>query len=77
MLDLVKGKHGGSCAFVTFSGDQSGTESAHDPGNVGTHSLTVCDLFEGTQHGIVIERTALHHDVFSQLGSIGHLDYLK
>ena len=60
-----------------LSGDQRRTESTHDTGNVGTDGLTVCDFLKAAQNGIVIEGTALYHDIFTKLRSIRDFDHLK
>ncbi len=66
IFDLIKGEHGGLLAVIAFSGDQSGAESTHDAGDIGTDDLAVGYLFKAAQYGVVIEGTALDHDVFAE-----------
>ena len=68
ITDLLVIQHGGHIAvLIVLSGDQSGTESTHDTGDVGTDGLTVSNFFKAAQNGIVIECTALYHDIFTKL----------
>ena len=68
IADLLIIQHCGHITvFVMFSGDQSRTESTHDTGDVGTDGLAVRNFFKASKHRIVVEGTALYHDIFTQL----------
>jgi len=43
-------------------GDERRTVGSHETCNVGTEHVHTRNVFERTQHGIVVERTALHDD---------------
>ena len=76
MIDLVDGEHGGLyTVLITLTGDQCSTESTHDTGDIRADCFTSGNLFETAKNGIVVERTALHNDVFAKLRSIGNFDY--
>ena len=77
-FNLVNGEHG--CAFavhIPLSCDQSGSESAHDTGDVRTDNLAVSDLFQASQHGVIVKGSALYHDMLSKFRRVGNLDDLK
>ena len=77
-IDLFDGKQGGLVAcLVTLSGDQCGTESTHDAGNIRTDTFDTRNFLKTAQYGIVVKRTALYDDIFPELACIGKLDYLK
>ena len=77
LIDFVNGEHGRlGILFVSFPGNQSSSESSHDSGNIRTDGFTACNLFKGTEHGVVVKGSALNHDMMSQLRGIGNLDYL-
>ena len=68
VADLLIIQHGGHVTvLVMLSGDQCRTESTHDTGDVGTDGLTVRNFFKASKHRIVVEGTALYHDIFTQL----------
>ena len=76
--ELLIGEHLGLIACLeAFSGDQCSAESTHDACDIRAYRLTVCNLFEAAQHGIVVEGTALYHDIFTQFGGVGYLDHLE
>ena len=78
VADLLIIQHGGHITvLVMLSGDQRCTESTHDTGDVGTDGLTACNFLKAAQNGIVIEGTALYHDIFTKLRSIRDFDHLK
>ena len=62
---------------VAFPGDQSRAESAHDTCDIRANGFTVRDFFKAAQNGIIVESTALNHDLFAQFRGVGHFDYLK
>ena len=65
VVDLVDGEHGGLHAvLVALPGDQSRSEGAHDTGNIGTDSLAACDLLKASENRVIVEGTALYHDMF-------------
>ena len=67
-VDLFNREHSGCFSLlVSFSGNQSSAESAHDPGDIRTDGVAVRDLFKAAQYGVVVESTALDYNVFSKL----------
>ena len=77
-FDIFNGEHGRAFAlYITFTGDQRGAESAHDPCDIRTDSLAVRDLLETAQDGIVVESAALYDNMASQFGSVRYLDHLE
>ena len=62
--------------FVTLPCNEGSTESAHDTGDVRTDRLAVGDFFKAAQNGVIVEGSALDHDVLSKLGGIGNFDDL-
>ena len=77
-IDLVDVQHGGLITgAVIVTGDQGGSESSHDTGDIGTDSLAVRNFFKASQHGIIIKSAALNNDPVPQLRGIRYLDYLK
>ena len=77
-IDLIDGQHGGLIARgIVVPGDQGRAESAHDAGDVRADRLAAGDLFKASQDRVVVEGAALHHDLASQLGGVGHLDDLE
>ena len=68
IADLLIIQHCGHITvFVMFSGDQSRTESTHDTGDIRADCFTSGNLFETAKNGIVVESTALYHDIFTKL----------
>ena len=79
-IDLINRQHRGRKSFLfmkALAGNEGGTEGTHNAGNVRSDRLTVGDFFKGAKHRIVVKGTALYHDVFAKLGSVGNLDDLK
>ena len=77
-IDLVNRKHGGLIAFgVMLPCNKSGTESTHNSCDIRTNGFTAGNFFKASQYGIIIESTALHNDLFSEIGGIGYLDDFK
>ena len=77
LVDLINGEHSSFCTFLmALAGDQCGTESTHDSGNIRTDGFAVCNLFKASQNCIIVEGTTLYNDVFAQFGSIRNLDNL-
>ena len=64
-------------SIVALSCNQSRTEGTHDTGDVRADCLTAGDLLKAAENRIVVEGTALHDHVFSEVGGIGDLDNLK
>ena len=78
VVDVLDGKHRGLIAlFVAFSSDQSCTESTHDTCDIRADTFAAGDLFETAEYGIVVERTTLYNNIFTEFTCIGELDYLK
>ena len=76
--ELFIGKHGGLILVrVILPGDEGRTEGSHNAGDIGTDGLAPRNFFKTTENRIIIESTALYHDLPSQLGGVGHLDYLE
>ena len=61
---------------VMHARGQRGTVCAHQAGDVRSGHLTFGEQLEGAQHGVVEERTALHHHGVAQLAGIAQLDHL-
>ena len=76
-LHLLFTQHGSLLAFITLSGDQCSTECAHDTGDIRTDHFAVGDLLKASKNSIVIESTALYHDILSKGRSIGYFDNLE
>ena len=74
--DVVQGKSGAFLTVVTLPRYQRRTEGTHNAGNVGAGSLHTGDFLKGAKHRLVVERAALHHDVFAQVGGVCQLDDL-
>ena len=65
------------CWIAAFSRDESGSKCTHDTGNVRADGLAACDFLKASQNSIIVEGTALNHNVFAQVGCAGDLDDLK
>jgi len=77
-IDLFNGQHRRLIAgFVTFAGNQCGTESTHDSGNVRTGCVDTGNFFKTAQNGVIVESTTLNNNIFSQIFGIGQFDHLK
>ena len=75
--DLVERQHGGRLVFPALACDQGRAEGTHDAGNVGAHALTLRRALEGAEHSVIVEGTALHHNVLAEARGIGNFDDLK
>ena len=77
--DIVEGEHG--CLFrlmhVALACDQCSAERTHDTCDIRADRITACDLLEASQNCIIIEGTALNHDILTEIGSRCDLNYLK
>ena len=62
--------------MVALPRHQRRAERAHNAGNVGAGSFHSGDFLKGAKHRLIVERAALHHDVFAQVGGVGQLDDL-
>ena len=68
VLDLVDGEHGRTLAVpISLAGDQGCSESSHDTCDIRADRFAVRDLFEASEHGVVVERTALYDDMVPKL----------
>ena len=77
LVDLINGEHSSFCAFLmAFAGNQRGTESTHDSGDIRADGFAVGNLFEASKNRIIVEGTTLYNDVFTKFGSIRNLDNL-
>ena len=78
LIDLFNGKHGSLTAFcmVALFGNEGSAEGSHNTGNVRTNSLTACYTLKASKYTIVVEGSALHYNMTSQLFGIGNLDNL-
>ncbi len=75
---FFKREHGGCKAFtVALSGNQGGAEGSHNTGNIRTDGLAARNFFKASENGVVVEGSALDHNVFSEGGDVSHLDYFK
>ena len=74
---LVKGQHTRAAAVRPVLGYKRSTEGAHDTGYIGAYDLHARYLLKGTQHRLVVEGTALHDDILTELAHIRQLDDLK
>ena len=75
--DLVERQHGSCLVLPALPRNQRRAEGTHDACDVGTHALTLRRALKGAEHGVVIEGTALHHDVLAEARGIGNLNDLK
>ena len=76
-VDLINGEHSRFSTFLmAFAGNQCGTESTHDSGNIRTDSFAAGNLFETSQNCIIVEGTTLYNDVSAKFGSIRNLNNL-
>ena len=84
--DLVQGQHAALglsliqvCLrhMIAFPGNESGAEGAHDAGDIRPHHIPIHQQLEGPQHRIIIEGTALDHDMLAQLLGVRDLDDLE
>ena len=76
-INAVDGQHGTHCAFlVAFSCNQCSAKSAHDPGNIRPDCFTAGNFFKTAQNTVVVECTALNHNMTSKFGSICYFYYL-
>jgi hypothetical protein len=57
--------------FIPFPGQQRRAEGPHDTGDVRPDGFPATDQLEGAQHGLIVESTALHYNVFTHLGGVG------
>jgi len=62
--------------LIVHAGGQSGTERAHQAGDVRAGDLTLGEQFEGAQHGVVEERAALDYHGVAKFAGIAQLDDL-
>ena len=78
LIDLGNGKHSSLTSFcmVALLGNEGSTESTHNTGNVRTNSLTACYTLKASKYTVVVEGSALHYNMTSQLFGIGNLDNL-
>ena len=77
-FDIINGEHGSAFAVrISFSGDQGGSKSAHDTGNVRADRLAVRNFFKASQNGIIIEGTALNDNMISKFLRAGYFNYFK
>src|SRR5699024_4067238 len=73
-VDLLDRKHRRLLVrVIALARDQSRSERAHDAGDVRTDRLAVRNLLKAAQNRVVIESSALHNDVASQLRGVGYL----
>ena len=76
-VDLLDRKHRRLLVrVIALARDQSRSERAHDAGDVRTDRLAVRNLLKAAQNRVVIESSALHNDVASQLRGVGYLNNL-
>ena len=61
---------------MAFAGNQRGTESTHDSGDIRADGFAAGNLFEASKNRIIVEGTTLYNDVFTKFGSIRNLDNL-
>ena len=62
--------------LIVHAGGQGGAKRAHEAGDVRAGDLTFGEQLEGTQHGVVEERTALDHHSVAEFAGITQLDDL-
>ena len=62
---------------MSFSCDESSSESTHDTCDIRTDTFTAGNLFKTAEHGIIVKSTTLYDDIFSELTCIGEFDNLK
>ena len=68
---------GSTLFFHELLGQKCDTDSAHFARAFRTDGLEARVLFEGTENGVVLERTALHHDFFAQRVQVADADDLR
>ena len=56
--------------FRLFQRKDGGAVGTHEAGDVRTDDILVQQLFHVPQHGVVVERAALHHDMVAQFVGI-------
>ena len=61
----------------TLTGDQRGTESPHDAGNIRTYDFYTGDALKAAQNSIIVKCSTLYDHVPAQLRGVGELDDLK
>ena len=75
LQNLIDGEHiCRSCLFFPVSGDQSGSERAHDAGDIRTDGMTAGDPLESTEYRVIVKGTALHDNFVAQLFRICQFD---
>ena len=75
--DLLQRKHGALLSVIALPGQQCRAKGAHDAGNIRTGGFHAGNAFKGTQYRLVIEGSALNHNVGAQFPGIGQLDDLE
>ena len=78
MAELFQLRQRNGFALGEPHGMEGGTVSAHQTGNGRANHRSAQLHFKGAEHGIVQERAALHHDIFTQLlGGAGANDLIQ
>ena len=76
LSDFFQRKHLCFLTAVTVFRYQRGTEGTHNTGNIGACNFHTGDPFKGPQYRLVIEGSALDHDMLAQLRWVCQLDDL-
>ena len=76
LQNVRKGQHGRLLAGVPIPGNEGCAEGTHDTGDIRADGLHPGDFLKGTEHCLVVEGTALDHNVPSQVPGVRQLDDL-
>ena len=63
--------------MIALAGDQRRAERAHDAGDIRADHAAAGDFLECAEHRVIIEGTALDHDVLAERAGGGYLDDLE
>ena len=76
LQNVRDGEHGRSLPRPAVTGDQGRAERAHDACDIRAGGLDARDALKGAQHGLIVERAALHDDMAAHVAGIGKLNDL-
>ena len=76
LQNVRDGEHGRSLPRPAVASDQGRAERAHDACDIRAGGLDARDALKGAQHGLIVERAALHDDMAAHVAGGGELDDL-